>query len=127
MNNQNVSIEDLPSVVKKGLEEYCDFTAEEVKKIVQEVSEAVKDEIMENAPVDTGAYRKSWRVKKESETATSLSMVVHSEKRYRLTHLLEKGHAKRGGGRVPAQVHIAPAETHAEKMLLDKVERSLKQ
>ena len=127
MSNQNVSIEDLPSVVKKGLEEYCDFTAEEVKKIVQEVSEAVKDEIMENAPVDTGAYRKSWRVKKETETATSLSMVVHSDNRYRLTHLLEKGHAKRGGGRVPAQVHIAPAETHAEKMLLDKVERSLKQ
>ena len=126
MSNQNVSIEDLPSVVKKSLEEYCDFTAEEVKKIVQEVSEAVKDEIKENAPVDTGAYRKSWRVKKASETATSLSMVVHSDNRYRLTHLLEKGHAKRGGGRVPAQVHIAPAETHAEKMLLDKVERSLK-
>lgn len=126
MNGQTVSIDDLPMVVKKGLEEYCDFTAEEVKQIVKEVSENVKDEIMEKAPVDTGAYRKSWRVSKEKETATSLSMVVHSEKHYRLTHLLEKGHAKRGGGRVAAQVHIAPAEASAEKMIVEKIERRLK-
>ena len=126
MNGQRVSIDDLPTVVKKSLEEYCDFTAEEVKQIVQEVSESVKDEIMEKAPVDTGAYRKSWRFSKEKETATSLSMVVHSEKHYRLTHLLEKGHAKRGGGRVAAQVHIAPAESNAEKMIVEKIERRLK-
>lgn len=126
MSNKNVSIDDLPMVVKKSLEEYCDFTSEEVKQIVQEVSESVKDEIMDKAPVDTGAYRKSWRVSIQSETATSLSVVVHSKKHYRLTHLLEKGHAKRGGGRVAAQVHIAPAEKNAEKTLLEKVERSLK-
>lgn len=124
---QSIPVENLSSVVKKELEEYCSFTADEVKKIVSEVSEDVKREITENAPVDTGVYRKSWQVTKDNETATSLSMVVHSGKRYRLTHLLEKGHAKRGGGRVAARVHIAPAEEHAEKKLLDKVERSIKQ
>ena len=127
MNGQVVSIDNFSSVVKKELEEYCDFTAEEVKAIVSEVGENVKKEIMEKAPVDTGAYRKSWRVSKEKETATSLSVVVHSEKHYRLTHLLEKGHAKRGGGRVAARVHIAPAEASAEKQLMEKIERSLKQ
>jgi len=126
VGNQSVTIDNLSSVIKKGLEEYCDFTAEEVKQIVSEVGENVKNEIMEKAPVDTGAYKKSWRVTKEKETATSLSVVVHSEKHYRLTHLLEKGHAKRGGGRVEAQVHIAPAEASAEKQLLERIERSLK-
>ena len=125
-SNQTVSVENLSSAVRRQLEEYCNFTADEVKQIVGEVGESVKKEIMENAPVDTGAYRKSWRVTKESETATSMSVVVHSEKRYRLTHLLEKGHAKRGGGRVAAKVHIAPAEANAEKQLIEKVERSLK-
>ena len=126
-SNQTVSVENLSSAGRRQLEEYCSFTADEVKQIVGEVGESVKKEIMENAPVDTGAYRKSWRVTKESETATSMSVVVHSEKRYRLTHLLEKGHAKRGGGRVAAKVHIAPAEANAEKQLIEKVERSLRQ
>lgn len=126
-SNQTVSVENLSSSVRRQLEEYCSFTADEVKQIVGEVGESVKKEIMENAPVDTGAYRKSWKVTKESETATSMSVVVHSEKRYRLTHLLEKGHAKRGGGRVAAKVHIAPAEANAEKQLIEKVERSLRQ
>lgn len=126
-SNQTVSVEDLSSTVKRQLEEYCSFTADEVKQIVAEVSENVKKEIRENAPVNTGAYRNSWKVTKAKETATSLAVVVHSEKHYRLTHLLEKGHAKRGGGRVAARVHIAPAEANAEKQLIEKVERSLKQ
>ena len=126
-SNQTVSVEDLSSTVKRQLEEYCSFTADEVKQIVAEVSENVKKEIKENAPVDTGAYSNSWKVTKAKETATSLAVVVHSEKHYRLTHLLEKGHAKRGGGRVAARVHIAPAEANAEKQLIEKVERSLKQ
>lgn len=126
-SNQTVSVDDLSTVIKRELEEYCTFTAEEVKQIVEEVGENVKNEIQEKAPVDTGAYRKSWKVTKAKETATSKSVVVHSEKRYRLTHLLEKGHAKRGGGRVAAKVHIAPAEANAEKQLIERVERSLRQ
>jgi len=125
-SNRTVSVDDLSTAVKRELEEYCDFTAEKVKQIVEEVGENVKKEIQANAPVDTGAYRRSWKVTKSSETATSKTVVVHSEKRYRLTHLLEKGHAKRGGGRVAAKVHIAPAEANAEKQLIEKVERSLK-
>lgn len=126
-SNQTVSVDNLSSAVRRQLEEYCSFTADEVKQIVEEVGENVKKEIQENAPVDTGAYRKSWKVTKSKETATSKTVVVHSEKRYRLTHLLEKGHAKRGGGRVAAKVHIAPAEANAEKQLIEKVERSLRQ
>ena len=125
-SNRTVSVDDLSTAVKRELEEYGDFTAEEVKKIVEEVGESVKQEIQANAPVDTGAYRKSWKVTKQKETATSKTVVVHSKNRYRLTHLLEKGHAKRGGGRVAAKVHIAPAEANAEKQLIERVERSLK-
>ena len=59
---------------------------------------------------DTGAYAKSWAVKKTKENSHSLEMTVHSKNRYQLAHLLEKGHAKRGGGRVAGKPHISPAE-----------------
>ena len=56
----------------------------------------------------------------------SLEMTVHSKNRYQLAHLLEKGHAKRGGGRVEAKVHIAPAESYAISQLEDKIVKGLK-
>lgn len=123
---QNVSIENFPQAVKKELEEYVTMTSAEVKKLVEEVGEDTRKEIMANAPADTGRYKKSWTVTRTKETSASLTVEVHSDKRYRLTHLLEKGHAKRGGGRTKAIPHIAPAEEMAEKELLAAVERSLK-
>ena len=54
-------------------------------------------------------------------------MTVHSKNRYQIAHLLEHGHAKRGGGRVAARPHIAPAEEHGVTSLQEKIERGLKQ
>jgi hypothetical protein len=53
-------------------------------------------------------------------------VVVHSKNRYQLTHLLENGHAKRGGGRVRAIPHIGPAEEIGIRELEERIERALK-
>ena len=45
----------------------------EGKTQVHELKLQAEKEIKEKAPVDTGVYRKSWRVSREKETATSLS------------------------------------------------------
>jgi len=60
----------------------------------------------------TGAYIKDWAVKevKPRNGFSSSTWVVHNKKHYQLTHLLEKGHAKRNGGRTKAIPHIKPAE-----------------
>lgn len=122
---QTVSIDRLAETIMSGLTEYADASTDLVKKSVQEVSKEVKKEIAANAPKRTGAYKKSWAAKKTKETSNSLVMTVHSKNRYQIAHLLEHGHAKRGGGRVAAIPHIEPAEAAGAILLQQKIERGL--
>ena len=60
------------------------------------------------------------------ETSETIDLVVHSRNRYQIAHLLEHGHAKRGGGRVAARPHIAPAEQAGNEKLVKTIEQKLK-
>jgi hypothetical protein len=64
-------------------------------------------------------------MKTTDESATKLEITVYSPRRYMLAHLLENGHAKRGGGRVRAIPHIAPAEQAGIQELEERIERAL--
>lgn len=119
------SIDNLADEIMKGLTEYSDLTDESMKKAVRKTATSVKKEISANAPKRTGKYAKSWTSKKIKETSHSLEMTVHSKNRYQLAHLLEKGHAKRGGGRVSGRPHIAPAEENGVQMLEKLIEEAL--
>ena len=119
------TINNLAKTIMEGLQEYADLASEDVKAAVRKAGKNVKADIAANAPKRTGAYSKSWTVKTQKETANSLEVVVHSKNRYQLAHLLEHGHAKRGGGRVAGKPHIAPAEEKAIKELEQEITRKL--
>lgn len=118
-------IDNLAQEIMEGLKEYADLASDDVKKAVRKAGNTVRKEISENAPKDTGAYAKSWSVKKTKGTSNSLEVTVHSKNRYQLAHLLEHGHAKRGGGRVAARPHIAQAEENAIETLETEIEKAL--
>lgn len=120
-----VKIDSLSPEVMKELEKYADVTTEKVKKAVLNAGKTVRDEIKASAPSDTGKYSKSWTVKTVRETSSSLELVVHSRNRYQLTHLLEFGHAKRGGGRVSTRPHIANAEEKAIKTFEEEIKEAI--
>ncbi len=120
-----IRIDQLASEVMAGLTEYADLATEDMKKAVKKAGAAVRKEIQANAPKDTGDYAKSWSVKNVRETANAVEVVVHSRNRYQLAHLLEFGHAKRGGGRVPGRAHIAPAEEKGIRELERGIQRAL--
>ncbi|MBR2085593.1 MAG: HK97 gp10 family phage protein [Oscillospiraceae bacterium] len=119
------SIDDMASEIMKGLNEYAELADVSMKKAVRKTATAVKNEISANAPKKSGRYKKSWTAKKTKENAHTLEMTVHSKDRYQIAHLLEHGHAKRGGGRVEGIPHIAPAEEHGEEMLESLIEEAL--
>ena len=126
MATDRVRIDQMAHVIMEGLQEYADLATEDLKKAVKKAGDEAKKDIQANAPVKTGAYKKSWTVKTTKETSNAMEVVVHSRNRYQLAHLLEFGHAKRGGGRTRAFPHIAPAEQRAAELLEKEVERALK-
>lgn len=122
--NEKIKPEQLSDAIMEGLEEYKSLSTDAMKEAVEKTAKNVKKEIQGKAPVRTGKYKKSWKVTKTDENAEKLVMTVHAG-RYQLTHLLEHGHAKRGGGRVAAIPHIAPAEADGVKELEDEITDAL--
>ena len=121
-----VQIDQLAATVIKELEDYADTTTDDVKAAVKKAADTVKKEISATAPVRTGKYAKSWATKTTAENSHALEITVHSRNRYQLAHLLEHGHAKRGGDRVAARPHIAAAEEHGIEELEREIERSIR-
>lgn len=116
-----VQIDRLAEEIERQLNDYAKHTTDEVKQIVLDVAKDVKDDISANAPQKKGKYYKSWRVKKVGENSNSLQVVVHSDKHYQLTHLLEFGHATRDGGRTREFPHIASAEQRGIENFEEKI------
>lgn len=125
MSSDRVRIEGMAVAIMEGLIEYADLATDDLKAAVKKAGTTARKEIQANAPSDTGTYAKSWSVKNTKETSNTLEVTVYSRNRYQLAHLLEFGHAKRGGGRVNGKSHIAPTEEKAVSELEQEITRKL--
>lgn len=110
---------DFASEIARELQRYANVVEEELLTVQEDVADVAVGKLRESGPKKTGAYRKGWRKKKEGN-----AVIVHNTKG-QLTHLLENGHAKAGGGRVPAQVHIRPVEEYVINEVPRRIERAL--
>ena len=134
----NIRIDQLSDEVNKVLREYSDLATDELKKAIKNAGKTVQSEIRATAPVHTGeysgkkkqwrkpgAYAKSWTSRVTTESSTGATAIVYSPAHYRLTHLLENGHAKRNGGRTRAFPHIAAAAEKGVEQLERDITRAL--
>lgn len=99
----------------------ADDTDEAVFHCVHDALVEGRDEWAENAPVRKGEYSSGYA---KSMTYRAIRRKGHVEghifsRKPGLPHLLEKGHAKIGGGRTAAQVHVKPAADLAFKYVRD--------
>lgn len=112
--------------MKTLLTDYTDEIALAVSEVLEDVGREAAEELHTAGGFQGRKYRRSWDVKTEQQR-TFESVIVHNKKHYRLTHLLEFGHAKAGGGRTRAFPHIAPvneaAVEKAEKRIRAAVEQ----
>lgn len=110
--------------IAKALQEYSEMVAEDVKKIAKKAAKEAVDDIKSTSPKKTGEYASGWKSKIEKEDSAGINIKIFNAKRPWLTHLLEKGHAKRGGGRVEGIPHIKPAEEKAIKAFEEGIRRA---
>ncbi|MDL2250770.1 HK97 gp10 family phage protein [Lachnospiraceae bacterium OttesenSCG-928-J05] len=112
----SINVDQLASEIAKGLTEYSDEVTEIIKEGVEKISKEAAQELKASSPKKTGSYAKGWTTKTAFENKRSKRKSVYNKTDYQLTHLLEKGHAKRNGGRTAPIVHIAKVE---KKMIRD--------
>ncbi|MEX0135397.1 HK97 gp10 family phage protein [Bacillus nitratireducens] len=110
---------DFASEIARELQRYANVVEEELENEIDGIGDIAVGKLKQGSPKKTGGYRKGWRKKKEGK-----GVVLHNTKG-QLTHLLENGHAKVGGGRVPAQVHICPVEEYVIDELPRCIERAI--
>ena len=112
----SIKINALSSEITKLMEEYADDVAAEMKEETKQIAKDTVAVLKKTSPKRAGGgkhYQSGWAVTTESEKSHAIGLVIHNKKKPGLTHLLEKGHAKRGGGRVNGKPHITPAEQQA--------------
>ncbi len=124
-----INIDKLAVEVMSNLDLFLANTVEDVEAAVQETAVETVKELQQTSPSLTGDYSESWRQKKDTSIRGKwwCSRVVFSNKPdYRLTHLLEHGHAKVDGGRVDERPHIKKAEENAMIRLHTKLVQKLR-
>lgn len=113
---------DFSKAVKDTLKVYQGATAEAISEVIPQVAKEAVQKLKQTSPRDTGEYGRHWKYKLEKGRLTCEAIVYGDKPTYRLAHLLEHGHARRGGGRdVPAIEHIAPVEEWANDTATDRI------
>ncbi len=126
----NVTVEQLADLIAKSLGEYAENIEEAIEKTIVEVGEEAVENLKNNpnVPEQTGGYKEGFYTKniyKGRGKTKGFHKIVVANKKYRLTHLLEYGHATRNGGRTKAYPHWRDAQKVADT-LPDRMEEAIK-
>lgn len=129
---QTIQPNHLAQSINAVLKEYSKLVDEDVEELTEKVgkdaAKKVRANIRSSGIGGSGAYAKSITSRKLNEGVHRYARTVYSKKpHYRLTHLLEFGHAKVNGGRTRAFPHWSQAEREAveafEKGLKEKLQK----
>lgn len=125
MASRKITADNLGEAIAEILEEYGDEVQKDMDDVVKNVGKAGVKAIKSASGVfgGTGKYRKGWTSQTDSERYGSTVTIYNRTPG--LPHLLENGHAKRGGGRVPGKTHIAPVEQELIKQFEEQIEKAV--
>ena len=119
-----VTIDNLAQVVQDILDDYEGEVEDKMDEIVRRVGKAGVSALKSSSKANfrgSGKYASGWTSQVEKNRYGTTVTIYN--KYPGLPHLLENGHAKRGGGRVQGRVHIAPVEEKVVDEFIEGVEK----
>lgn len=119
-----ISIDDLAKTIESEVRNWTKDVVDDIDDIKKDITKNGVKQLRGSSPKRTGDYAKNWTSQK---LKNGDQVIYQKAPTYRLTHLLEKGHAKRNGGRVAPKVHIAPVEEELVANYISRVEKRLSQ
>lgn len=127
--SNTIRTDSLEIVLSKTLSDYGDAVSAGLAIEVGNAGKIALKSVRNGSPKKTGAYRKGWKLKTERQIINDdvASVTVYNKDRGYLTHLLENGHQKAGGGRVAAIPHIKPAEEEARRYLEEHIRQVIEE
>ena len=143
-NSNKVTVDNLSSAIMKALTEYKSDIDDDVKDLSDKNTKQARDELKSISPKAKkkvylrrfssgdsdiqfpGSYAKSWSMKNGDKAKDVYSKVVYNRKYYRLTHLLEFGHATRNGGHTKAIPHIRKTEDKYREKFKQELEQRIR-
>lgn len=123
-----MDVNGLAAAIEYELQTFSDAVCEKIGKAVDIVGNEVNAEIKSHVAFDqpTEKYVQAFRVKKMDTSKYCRSRIWHvAAPHYRLTHLLEHGHALRNGSRTKAFPHIIFGEELAERRMFELSEKAV--
>ena len=118
-SRKGIKAENLADEIRRQLKDYTDEVKAAVTETAKDVAEKAAGRLREESP-------------KRTVSTDRNGVIVHqSGGSHRLTHLLEKGHALRRGGRKvgesPEYPHIEKVEKETVDEFVSRIERKIKQ
>lgn len=129
MGDKLVNIDQLNEAIINSLEDYNREVVDGVKKVTKQAMNQLVKDSKATAPVGKRSkhYRDNITSKTLSETDFGLSKLWYVKgSDYRLTHLLNNGHALRDGGRYPGTNFLGKAVDKVVPDFMKEIEEVLK-
>ena len=124
-HTRKISVAQFSQAINEILDEYdkeLTTTLDDViRKVANKGAQALRGSSMS---VIGGRYARGWGYTLEKGRLNTKATLWHKQAPG-LPHLLENGHAKVNGGRVPGRPHIKPVEETIERDFVDTTKRRL--
>lgn len=123
MQNKIINIDDIASEIAEMVKAETEETRQAADEAAKKAITKARDELKATSPRRTGKYARGWKTRKAEKF---YFYEAYNSTKPEITHLLNTGHAKQNGGRLPGDHHIDTADANANRNFLEELDRILK-